>query len=214
MRPEMDSSAVTWIFVGAVLLFVTVVVVIAQQYQQKAKAKQQGELKERLQVQARNFAADVQRTRALPTATTSIILKPGEAAFYSAPSALYETRAVRNYQAGHAGVRVAKGVWIGGTSGRSVSTQQWAKIDTGLLTVTNQRVIFDGGQQDRTIPLKKIVSVNAGLTAIELSAEGRQKTMVFDADNPIILAAVIRICCQVNSPSDLSEFSNINLQIE
>src|SRR5439155_7168350 len=31
------------------------------------------------------------------------------------PSTLYETRAVRSYQAGHSGVRVAKGVYIGGT---------------------------------------------------------------------------------------------------
>jgi hypothetical protein len=37
-------------------------------------AKQQSELKERLLIQARNFAADVQQNRALPTVATHIIL--------------------------------------------------------------------------------------------------------------------------------------------
>src|SRR6266496_6106022 len=90
--------------------------------------------------QARDFAASVQQNRALPTVATNIILKPDEVAFYSTPSALYETRAVRHYQAGHTGFRVAKGVYVGGTSGRSTSTQEWAKIDTGWLTITNKRV--------------------------------------------------------------------------
>ena len=68
-------------------------------------AKRRREKRASLLKQARDFVATVQQNRALPTVTTDIILKPGESAFYSTPSVLYETRAVRHYQAGHTGFR-------------------------------------------------------------------------------------------------------------
>ena len=129
------------------------------------------------------------------------------------PSTLYETRAVRSYQAGHSGVRVAKGVYIGGTSGRSISTEQWAALDTRRLTITNQRLVFVGGKEDRTIPLKKIVSVNSSLTEILISVEGRQKTIALAVPNPLIARLIIGICSQVNDPSNLSgDKININFR--
>jgi hypothetical protein len=127
-----------------------------------------------------------------------------ESAFYSTPSTLFETRAVRSYQAGHSGVRVAKGVYIGGTSGRSISTQQWAALDTGRLIITNQRLVFVGGKKDRTIALKKIVSVKTSLTEILLSVEGRRKTMALTVPNPLIAKIIIGLCSQVADPSNLS----------
>jgi hypothetical protein len=84
------------------------------------------------------------------------------------------------------GLRVAKGVWVGGTSGRSASTQEWTKIDVGSLTITNKRLLFDGAKEDRTVPLTKIISVHNTLTGVEVSVEGCQKAMVFDAANPLI----------------------------
>jgi hypothetical protein len=170
-----------------------------------ANAKRQRERRAQMFAEARAFMASVEQSRALPVVGTNVMLKSGEVAFYSAPSALYETRAVRHYQAGHTGFRVAKGVYIGGTSGRSTSTQEWSKIDTGYLTVTNKRLIFDGGAQDRTVQLSKIVSAESSSTGIEVSVEGRQKSMVFESGNPLILAAIIRICCQTEDPRDLSQ---------
>jgi hypothetical protein len=168
------------------------------------RTKQRREQRERLFSRARDFTAAIQKNQSLPPVPTDIILKPGESAFYSTPSALYETRAVRTYQAAHSGVRVAKGVYIGGTSGRSVSTQQWAALDTGRLTITNQRLVFVGGKEDRTVPLKKIVSVNSSLTEILVSVEGRQKAMAFAVPNPLIVRFIIGLCSQVADPSNLS----------
>jgi len=181
------------VIVGAIIAIVAV-----------ANAKQRREQRALLFKQARGWAATVQQNHALPTVATNIILKPGETAFYSSPSALYETCAVRQYQAAHSGFRVAKGVYIGGTSGRSVSTQQWAKLDTGSLVITNKRLVFDGGSQDRTIPLNKVVTVHNSLTQIELAVEGRQKAMVFEAANPLIASLIIRLCAQVSDPLNLS----------
>ena len=189
----------------AFIVFVVAVVIGLVVWGRYAKEKRRIQRQKDLVAEARLFMADLEESRVLPIVPTKIILKPGEKAFYSSPSALYETRAVRHYQGGYTGFRVAKGIYVGGSSGHSVSTQEWSKIDNGFLTVTNKRLIFDGGGADRAVSVKKVVSVEASLNAIEVSAEGRQKSMIFEAANPLVLAAIIRICCQADDALDLSK---------
>lgn len=150
----------------------------------------------RIRADSDEYFALLDHSEGLPIIPTNILLQPTERSFYCAPSALYETRAVRYYQSGFAGFRVARGVWIGGSSGRSVSHQEWAKLDSGTLTVTNQRIVFDGGAQTRTVLLRKIVSVDSMRDSVEVSVENRQKSMVFEAANPLILATIIRLACK------------------
>jgi hypothetical protein len=175
--------------------------------------KQRRERRAFLFKQAREWVAGVQQNHALPVVRTNIILKPGESAFYSTPSTLYETRAVRTYQAAHTGFRVAKGVYVGGTSGRSISTQQWARLDTGSLTISNKRLVFVGGKEGRTIPLSKVVSVENNLGEILIAVEGRQKAIALTVPNPLIASVIIRLCSQVNDPLNLSgDTININFK--
>jgi len=124
---------------------------------------------------------------------TQVLLKAGESAFYDCASALYETRAVRQYQAGHVGFRVAKGVWIGGTQGQSASSQEWSQLDTGTFTITNLRLIFNGTQASRNIALDKIISIQPFLDAVEVAVENRQKNLVFTVPNPYIADTIIRV---------------------
>ena len=206
-RDDSTRTLVVAIIVIAIIGGVIVVVVTV------IRDKQRREQRAVLFKQARDFAATVQQNRALPIVPANIILKPGESAFYSTPSALYETRAVRQYQAGHTGFRVAKGVYVGGTSGRSISTQQWAKLDTGSLTITNKRLVFVGGKEDRVIPLGKVVSVNSILTGIVVSVEGRQKAIALEATNSLIATLIIRLCSQASDPLNLSG-DNINIDFK
>jgi hypothetical protein len=161
--------------------------------------------KARIISSARNYIASANHNRALPTVNTDLILKSGERAFYSAPASLYETRAVRQYQSGFAGFRVAKGIYIGGSRGHSFSTQEWQQVDKGKLVITNKRLIFAGNGSDRTVNISKIVHVNPMKHGIEVSAEGRQKSMAFSADNSLIVAAIIRICAEADDPRDLTD---------
>ena len=160
---------------------------------------------------ARIFLDSLQRSKSLASVHTKIILKKDEIAYYSESSKLFETKAVRHYQSGSAGVRVMKGVYIGGSRGKSTSHQEWSHIDDGNLIITNQRLIFDGFSQNRNFNLSRIISVSQGLDKIEVSIEGRQKSLVFECSNSIICATVIHICAQTENPSDLS---NVNLDIE
>jgi hypothetical protein len=198
----MDSDSI-WIVAFLVgIVGAGLVILIIWAVASSARTKKQAGI---LMSQARAYMDDVQRRRALPQVGTTIMLKPGENAFYYESCQLYETRAVRHFESGHAGFRIAKGVYVGGTKGRSTSTQEWTQIDSGRLTITSKRLVFDGGRENRTVPLQKIIGVENNNSAMEVSVEGRQKSMIFTSSNPLILSAVIRICCQVEDPNDLSK---------
>ena len=198
---------------GIAILGVLIVAVLIAMDRQEAKdraARQAAVIGD-----AHAFVAEIQRLRALPRVQTNAILKSGEVGFFCEGANLYELRAVRHYQSGSAGVRVAKGIYIGKTRGRSTSTQEWKLIDSGTLTVTNKRLIFDGGGEDRTIQVGKIISVEPSFSAVEVSVDGRQKSLVFEVSNPLVLAVVLRICCQAKDPCDISNESiDIEIQTE
>ena len=150
------------------ILFIAIVVVVILIIVFNSKKTESKKSTQLIKQETEEFVADIERNKSLPTVSTNIILKAKESAFYSSYTSLYETRAVRHYAAGHAGLRVAKGVFIGGTKGRSVSSDEWHKIDTGQLIITNKRIVFDGGKTNRTIPLNKIISINSGSDNIEV----------------------------------------------
>ncbi|MEI8231793.1 MAG: hypothetical protein WCG32_04435 [Actinomycetes bacterium] len=88
-----------------------------------------------------------------------------------------------SYSGGYGGVsfRVAKGVRLntgktGGTSKRDPETSQ--PIDSGELTVTNQRVVFSGANQVRVFDLDKVVNMEAGDNGItvSISVSNRERT--------------------------------------
>jgi hypothetical protein len=191
-----NSNAFIGSLFGAVLVFAIVVVLLVAilvTIVAVANANARKQKRALIVKQAQEFVENVKQKLALPVVPTDIMLKPDETAFYSSPSALHETRAVREYHSAHAGARVAKGVYIGGTSGRSLSTQQWAKLDTGRLTITNKRLVFVGKKEQRAVSLDKVISVDPNLTAVVVSVEGRQKAMAFEAANPLIAMTIIRI---------------------
>jgi len=177
------------------ILAAIVLLVVGSVFWAKNNAEQERQSLERQNAIAESYVAQANRNGGLPTVDTNVMLKRGEAAFYSAPTTLYETRAVRHHTAGHGGVRVARGVWIGGTRGKAESHQEWRHIDDGSLTVTNQRIIFDGRKTNRAVPLDKLISFDIGIGEVEISASNRQKSMVFTAgEQSSVLGSIIKIC--------------------
>lgn len=167
----------------------------------------------RQQDELRRFTEYAAAHNAFPTVATRILLKDGEVAFYDAPSALYEKRAVRYWVSGSIGFRVARGVYVGGTRGRSVSEQEWGKIDTGTLTITNRRIIFNGGGIDRTVVLGNVMAVEPWFDGVEISIEKRQKGMCFGAKNPVLVGALIQYLARGGSPGVLSPTETRNPEL-
>ena len=73
--------------------------------------------------------------------------------------------------------------------------------------------MFVGGSEDRTIPLNKVVFVNSNVTGIVLSVERRQKAIALEAANSLIASLIIRLCCQMSDPLNLSG-DNINIDFK
>ncbi len=132
------------------------------------------------------------------------MLKKNEVAYLQSDVRLLETRKIRHYESGFGGVRVAKGIYIGATKGRSVSTDELTEIDQGSLILTNQRVIFDGKLNSRDIKLDKLLSIDQYSDGIEIAIEGWSKGQVYiDMDNPFLWVALIKVVRQIPETGEL-----------
>jgi hypothetical protein len=116
-----------------------------------------------------------------------IILRENESGILHENSTLFETRAYR--VTGGGGTRVG-GIYVGGAV--SESHQRLREIDHGALILTTQRLVFDGGRENRAANLKDILSVSQWADAIEVSHSRRQKSMILTVNNPIIWATLIQ----------------------
>lgn len=160
----------------------------------------------RLLAEAQQFVERVQQQRALSPVATGLALGPGEHAFYCAPSVFYETGLIRleakspNPASASAHPPARRWGW---------RRPRWRQVRTravsGRLTVTNHRLVFEAPSERRTVPLERMAHVASGLKRVELGLQGERSRLVFTAANPVILAAIIRLCGQVDNPLDLAD---------
>jgi hypothetical protein len=147
----------------------------------------------RIRTKADAYLSQLEGSDGIPTVPTHLALHTDERAFYCAASSLHEPRDTRYQQPSPGGFQLARGVWIAGSPDRSVTQRTWEKLDSGMITVTNQRVVFDGRSESVIIPIKRLDSVQAMGDSVELRITGRKKNMVFEAANPLILASIIHL---------------------
>jgi hypothetical protein len=97
-----------------------------------------------------------------------------------------------HYQAGSSGFsfKVAKGVRyrVGGTRGTYVpGEEQPTPVDTGTMTITNQRVVFQGAKQAREWSYSKLIGMQHDpqqpWTAIQVSNRQKVSGFLYDNDN-------------------------------
>jgi hypothetical protein len=124
----------------------------------------------------------------------SIQLKKDERVFQIGQGAflIEPRRGPGHYQGGYSGVsfRVAKGVRLhtGGTRGTFVQGEETpTPIDQGTVTITNQRVVFQGTKQAREWPYNKLISEDHSpdLPWTSLPVSNRQKVsgILYDKEN-------------------------------
>jgi len=98
-----------------------------------------------------------------------------------------ESRSVRTGTAVYGGptFRVAKGVSfrLGGASGSSTSHEELRPIDSGVLTFTNQRIVFSGRLRTASIQLGKIIIVepysSLSYEGVSIQRENNSKMQYF-----------------------------------
>ena len=131
------------------------------------------ELLEKLK-QTQDYIYSVRTT--LNNQTSITYLKDTVYAFIEDASVeLHEPRSKRI--AGYSGVRVAKGIYIGGSQARSY--QEMRRLDIGKLKLTFNELLFMGDLETRTIELKRIMDIEPYIDGFKLSIKNRQKPIVF-----------------------------------
>jgi transcription elongation factor Elf1 len=118
---------------------------------------------------------------------TPLVLAAEEIALLHEASTLIEARATRVYAGG--GTRVF-GVYVGG--GQSSSVQDLKELDSGTLTLTTKRLVFNGSMESRVTDLKDIVSVENFTDAIEISTARKAKLQVYRVRNPMLWTALVK----------------------
>jgi hypothetical protein len=139
---------------------------------------------------------------------TSLILKDGEKAYCVRSAGYMELRAVRHSRTAGAAVRVAKGLTLFGARGRGHSTEEMTMLCRGVLTVTNQRLVFDGDGRSKSYKLAEISSIDVFPEGIEVSSARGGKDAVFKIDRPRTTKAIIMLCLRAK---DLTRVSRSEL---
>ena len=170
---------------ACVVLLVAVLIIVAVMQQKKKRATV-----ERVQDNASSAIGWIQRiqTGQFTPPDTPVLLRPGEMAILCEPSELVEAKATRFY--GGAGTRI-KGIYIGG--GASHPVDSLTRIDSGTLTLTTQRIVFDGNMQNRSAEAKQIISLKAYADAIEIATSKRSKSQLYVVGNPLLWEGVIKL---------------------
>lgn len=140
-----------------------------------------------------NWRRKVAIMRKLEPIQTSLCLNGNEQCYYQASAMLLEPRAVRNTMHLGGGLRVAKGIMVGGGNSYSQSHDEWRELSCGTLCITNKRIIFDGEMHDRAVKLSALTAVSAEPLKLAISSSTRQKTMLFTGLNGKLARGIITI---------------------
>jgi len=189
------------------LLIIIGVIILVYKYRKKIELQESEKRKAIIQSKAnevKGYFDLVNREKKLPTIDTYIMLKKDEVGYLQDSVRLFELRAARKSTRGGGAVRVAKGVYIGGTSGISRSFDELREIDSGRLILTNQRIIFDGNNNTRDIKLDKIISVAEYIDGIEIAIEGKAKSQTYiGMSNPYLWKTLIYYIRQIPESGEL-----------
>lgn len=133
-----------------------------------------------------------------------MMVKRGEEAYGSFNAALMKEQAVREYRSGSSSVSIPLGggvrYRVGGTRGRSVVIGTELVVqDTGLLYVTNQRVVFAGSAKTLEFRNDRVVSLEQFSDGLRLSVSNRQAASLFRTTSPSVAAALITASISQNS---------------
>jgi hypothetical protein len=85
-----------------------------------------------------------------------------------------------SFPIGHTGI----GYRVGSFRGHPVQWEQLTKLDSGTLVVTNQRLAFVGGLKSITVPIAKVMHVEAYTDGLAVFHEGREDADYFQCNRP------------------------------
>jgi hypothetical protein len=119
---------------------------------------------------------------------SSLITKPGETAYCVTHATLTKKRTRTHYEGRSSGVSfpIFKGVRyrVGSFKGRPITEEYVAYVGEGELVLTNQRVAYVAAEHGASIPLDKLLHVEAYTDGLTFLKEGREAAYAFLVDEP------------------------------
>lgn len=128
---------------------------------------------------------------------STLLLRKDEGALFEAQANLLKEVADREFRGGSRGVSVPLGhsgvrLRAGAFRGHMVNLgSHWETADGGVLTVTDQRVVYHGGRKTLEFPYSKLASMEVYRDAICLGVTSRQSTSMFGVSDPEFLVGLI-----------------------
>jgi hypothetical protein len=186
-------------FAPLCLILAIITYIVSNRRQKRRAAERAANLSRRLEAEYKKWSTSVVINNGLKPIAADLCLQKGEQCFFADSAVLYEPVATRRSTHLGGGVRVARGVVIGGGGTISKSHDEWRELSSGTFYITNKRIFFDGDMHDRTIKMSALTSVQATLDEVAISSSTRQKTMVFSGINARIVKDTIRLIQRVNN---------------
>ena len=126
---------------------------------------------------------------------TSLVLKKNEVAAASAQATLCRYRTSTRYVGGSQGVSIPIGLGlryrVSSFRGHPVQSEALSPVDQGTLVVTNQRLVFLGSKRDVSIPIAKLLQVEAFSNALGIAREGKEAREIYLVPQPAYLVLFI-----------------------
>ncbi len=108
----------------------------------------------------RRWLMDTKGELPAPMPNPSIMLSGRELAYWEIATAWSQLRSVRKgYTGGAVSFRVAKGVRFSVGKAVPITSEELTRLDTGTLTFTNRKLVFQGGMRSTSVQLAKIIDL-------------------------------------------------------
>lgn len=133
----------------------------------------------------------------LPIIKSDIIIQKSETLHFKVPHVnWYELRSVRqrvSYNSYSASFKVAKGFYLhsGSNRAQSYSVDTMKFIDTGVLYLTNKRIIFTGSKKNANIRIDKILDFKPYTDGVEIGKETGKSPTLQIAQNADIFCIIL-----------------------
>jgi len=145
---------------------------------------------------------EIKKSRVIPVISADINTQKNEFVVMESESNIYEYKTGKRKSA-YLGTRVKIGalpVYFGG--GQSSAQKELTKVSDGKLYMTNKRLVFVGKSRSWNCKHSDVLSIQNGLSVIEVNSSKSQQPILFDVSNGFFWEGFNRLFTQValNSP--------------
>jgi hypothetical protein len=149
----------------------------------------------------RLLVAQINDGRLPVVATPRLLVKRDEKVHAELPAQLMKEVVHREYRGGSSGVSVPIGLGIrfhtSGSRGRSVVTgTSLAAADSGVLSISTTRVVFQGMKKNQESRLDKLTGIDVFNDGIRVGVSNRQTASLYRVSDGLVAGALITVLAQ------------------